>query len=238
MILDDETLMAFADGELDAEASREVADAIAHDPVLRARVERFRAVRALVSDAATAHAPPVPPGLLDAARRHVDRTQAGRWTLPTALAAGIAGLALGLGVMTAQTGPALVDVKAGMAARGALKAALDATPSGESKAGGGLAVSPQYTLRAADGRTCRGFRVTGRASVLEGAACREDDGWRLLVLAPAVAAPKGGFATAASPEPVAVQAAVDALGAGDPLGREAERALIEAGWPISPSSRE
>jgi anti-sigma factor RsiW len=65
--LDDETLMAFADGELDEVAAAEVAAAIDADPALAARVEMFMETRAL---ARSAFAPmlgaPVPPALREA----------------------------------------------------------------------------------------------------------------------------------------------------------------------------
>ena len=51
MKYDDETLMAFADGELDEARRAEIAAALDQDPSLAQRVERHRALRARVVDA-------------------------------------------------------------------------------------------------------------------------------------------------------------------------------------------
>ena len=51
MNYDDETLMAFADGELDELLSAEIASAMERDPALARRVERHRALRAQVAGA-------------------------------------------------------------------------------------------------------------------------------------------------------------------------------------------
>src|SRR6185436_2478300 len=65
---DDETLMAFADGELDELLSAEIASAMERDPALARRVERHRALRAQVAGAySTVLEQPVPERLLAAA---------------------------------------------------------------------------------------------------------------------------------------------------------------------------
>ena len=69
MIFSDETLMAYVDGELDAEARAAVDAAIATDPVVAQRVARQRALRtALRSAFDGVLAEPVPQSLVDAAR--------------------------------------------------------------------------------------------------------------------------------------------------------------------------
>jgi len=65
---DDETLMAYADGELDAALTAEISAAMETDPVLAQRVERHRALRTQVAGAyATVLEQPVPERLLAAA---------------------------------------------------------------------------------------------------------------------------------------------------------------------------
>lgn len=51
MQIDDEILMAFADGELDAAEAAQVAQAVADDPALAARVDLFRQTRAALQAA-------------------------------------------------------------------------------------------------------------------------------------------------------------------------------------------
>ncbi len=214
MTVDDETLSAFADGELPPKKAAEVAMAVATDAGLAVRLQRFRAVRALVG----VEAAPTPKArLLGFARR--------AW-IPALT--GIAGLAVGLGAVLLRREIPLVDLRAGMAARGALEAALDETAGGMSFAQGGATVSPLYTVVAADGRPCRTFHVEAQTA-FEGAACREGGAWRLLTLAPvAVRAP--GFDQASVSEPPALAAAMEDLEASDPLARDAEAELMAAGW--------
>jgi hypothetical protein len=223
---DDETLMAFADGELPPDRAAEVAAAVAADPVLGVRVERFRAVRGRLDDLPLGA--PDAAALLARARGAVAARAARRlpaWAL--AAAAGLAGVAVGLGLM--QPRLAADPLGAEMVAHGPLEAALSGEPSGGTVTRGRTRVTPLYTLAAADGRICRAFRTERGAGVYEGAACREGDAWRLLVLVQAPR-PAGGFAQASSPEPPAMTAALDALHPGDPLTSAAEAALMRRGW--------
>jgi hypothetical protein len=221
--VDDETLSAFAEGQLPPEKVAVVAAAVAADPELAARLERLRALRGLLGGV-KAEAPTPRSGLMAAARRAV--AGPGPW-IP-ALAAGVAGLAVGLAATFLRSETGLVDLKAGMAVRGALEAALDETASGMDLRRDGAAVSPLYTVIAADGRPCRVFRVSAQTA-FEGAACREGGAWRLQTLAP-VAIRGPGFDQASTAEPPALAAAMDAIGAGDPLAQAAEAELMAAGW--------
>ena len=104
---DDETLVAFVDGELDDAAAAEVARAVESDAELAARVDMFRTSSVMVRAAfADVIDEPVPDRLLAAARGPVaaadnvvpfrKRSPVGRWiALP--LAASVAALMIGAG---------------------------------------------------------------------------------------------------------------------------------------------
>lgn len=231
MTYDDETLMAFADGELSPDRAREVESACRTDPLLAARVERFRKVREAVGEAARGAAPAPRPGILEEAMR---RTGAGpaqgavrRW--PLALAASLAGLFVGIGGGLFVGRTSALDMEAGMVARRELASALQRAPSGQTRESPGLDVQPLYTVIASDGRPCRAFQAVSRRGAVEGAGCRDDGVWRIVALAP-VERPAAEFLPAASVEPPAVAAAIAALGPGDPLDAAAERALMRRAW--------
>jgi hypothetical protein len=222
--VDDETLMAFADGELPEPRMREVGKAVAADPALQARLARFQEVRARV--AALADAAPGPrAGLMEAARQSAAaRRGVSPRTWGLALAASLAGVAVVVG-LTRET------AQRPERASGVLAVALERTPSGETLDRGGLRAAPLYTVVAADGRPCRGFRTLRDGVAREGAACRTDGSWRILA-AEEVEVPyaSSAFAQASSQEPPSVTAAVDALDAGPPLGDLAERRLMARRW--------
>ena len=221
MSIDDATLMAFADGELPAARAAEVSAVVAADPALAAKVERFRAVRSKLAGSLDGLAPPADL-LARATAAQAGRTAARTRIWGTALAASVAGLVVGAAAVVALR-PAGGDVGADFAARGALQAGLDRTPSGTTAGG----VEPLYTVVTADGRACRGFRATRGGRPYEGAACREDGGWRVLALAEA--SPRaGGYGQSSADAPV--EAALEALQPGDPLSATAEQALIARRW--------
>lgn len=75
----DETLMAFADGELDDPTSARIARALADDPALAARVEMFRAARKRVADAIKPLATEaVPTGLAQSVAAMIERDRLAR----------------------------------------------------------------------------------------------------------------------------------------------------------------
>lgn len=214
--LDDETLMAFADGALDTEQAREVEAALAGDAAARATVARFRATRGLL-EAAYPEEPA--PELLERRVRAMARRERrpaapayGRWGLP--LAAAVA-LTLGLagGWLAAQRGG------------DPLTAALERTPSGTAVAlAEGGALTPTETFRDREGRWCRAFEQGGAT----GAACREPGGaWRLAFLVPAG---QGDAYAPAGEGPEPGDALLGALRAGAPVDAATERALIAGGW--------
>lgn len=222
MNIDDATLMAFADGELPEPRAAEVGAAVAADPALAARVERFRVVRGRLAGALDDLAPPADI-LARAAQAEAGRAAAGPRAWLPAMAAGVAGLVVGAAAISAlqPAGP----LGPGQTARGVLRAALDDAPSGTARRG----VEPLYSVVAADGRACRAFRSAEGARGYEGVACREGATWRVLALAEA--SPRAsGYGQASGDEPAAIAAALDDLRPGPPLSSDEETARIRAGW--------
>jgi len=247
--IDDETLQAYVDGELDAAGVARIAAALAHDDVLAQRVRQARALReqvraafdpildepipARLSALLQPGAPPVAtvaaPRAVAASRRISGATRhrpARRWLMPSAaLAASVALLAFGLWW---HSGNDLVRVQAGQSfAAGDLSAALDQALASEPRPGSATVIG--LSFRAVDGHVCRTF-VHRPKPTIAGLACHNANGWSLPVLSTAVEPAGGELRQAASALPPEVQAAVDARLRGDVFDAQQERAARDAGW--------
>ena len=248
-VIDDDTLQAYVDGELDAAGAAQIDAALARDEVLARRVQQARAFRAQLRAAfepvldepvparlsallrptlAPAANPAAPIGVAvgrrgwGAGRRRPSR----RWLVPgAAVAASLAVLAVGLWW---QNGSAPVRMHdGGQFAAGALSEALDQALA--SAPDPRAAVSVGLSFRGADGRICRSFIEHARPA-MAGLACHGDAGWSLPAFS-AVAPPGGGeLRQAASDLPVDVQAAIDARIRGEAFDARQERAARDAGW--------
>jgi hypothetical protein len=240
----DETLVAYADGELDAETARAVAAAAATDAELAQRIAMFSRTRDILGEAARAR--PLEP-LSQALGARVEETLRAARPSPSetvvpfprrtvaapahrAMAAAAA-LALAVGV----AGGFLVSQATGARETGGLSIAaldvpgisdaLDTLPSGErvSIADGEVAMIASFLN--ADGELCREFDFdgTGRDTVVS-VACRTGEEWepRLAIVAPA--ADETGYAPASSLE--TLDAYLGAIGAGAPLTPEEEAAAL------------
>jgi hypothetical protein len=246
MSFDDETLMAYADGELAPDLRARVEQAMREDPAVAAAVERHRALRADVFAAfAGVLDEPVPERLQPAAMGgrgpvRVDvLAQAGarplpaRWSwrqwggMAASLAAGVLAGALGWQQLQGKDkdmdsapfgrqGGALV-------ARGALADALSTRLAADAPDGG---VRLGVSFAAKGGGYCRSFQLGATA----GLACRQDGEWRIPVLAQEEHAEQTGYRQAGSAMPAAVLDAIDARIAGASLDAAAERAAREQGW--------
>jgi anti-sigma factor RsiW len=209
MSVDEEKLMAFADGELTGAERAEVEAALEHDAALRERLDAHRTIRGRLSSAFdSALDEPVPQRLLDAAQPREAEV------IDIAL-----GLVIGVGTMQ-QSQPMFTTADNGVVARGALSEALD-TQLASDQAG---AVRIGLSFRNQSGAYCRTFDLT--AGSASGFACRQDSAWAVQLLS--VGASSGEVRQAgASPE---VLNAVDAIIAGDALDADAERAARDANW--------
>jgi hypothetical protein len=253
MTISDETLMAYADGELDAATRASVEAAMQEDPEIRQRVARHRALRETLRGAFSAVLDePVPDRLIQAARGqtgapksavvdlsvaraargHRNPAMPRRWQ-PVALAASLLlGLALGF---LAWHGPggALIQPGAGggLIAGAALAEALTSQLSDDRTPNRVAVTGLSFRDRAGD--YCRTFSLTGSGSdASSGLACREGADWRIKALAqsPHAAANAGNFRTAGSQDSPAVRAAVEGSIDGEPLDHAGEIAARAAGW--------
>jgi hypothetical protein len=251
MTISDETLMAYADGELDAATRASVEAAMQEDPEIGKRIARHRALREAMRGAFSAVLDePVPDRLIQAARgqiaapknavvdlslareaaRQKNSAAPRRWQ-PAAMAASLL-LGLGLGFM-AWHGPggALVQPGSGggLVASAALAEALSSQLS-DDRSQVSVAVTG-LSFRDKSGDYCRTFTLTGSEASL-GLACREGADWRIKALAqsPRAAANSGNYRTAASEDSPAIRAAVEASIDGEPLDHAGEIAARQAGW--------
>ncbi len=251
MRFSDETLMAYADGELDLVTRAEIEAAMADDPAVARAVERHRALAARVKSAYSgALEEPVPERIealvkgpvaqrvVDLASKRSERAEArapmSRWQLPqwSALAAAVAlGLFVGLLVMRGPSAP-YEESAAGLVARGALDEALTQQLAGSVGTG---RVRVGMSFRDRGGGYCRTFQMQ-REAPLAGLACRSGEEWKLQVLAAASA--QDGELRPAAAMPMAVLHAVDAAIEGEPLDAAAESAARDAGWRTTPDVTE
>jgi len=245
---DDETLMAYADGELDAAKRAEIAEALRQDPELARRVARHEAVRAQVAGAySSVLDSPVPKRLLDTAQRTDDaassdpaarrgtvvpfpgrpaRAPAMRWRLREwgAMAASLAIGAVISWKLFAPTDSGLITARnGGLVASGSLARALDSQLASAQTGDEPVLIGLSFLAR--DHRYCRSFAVP--AADTAGLACRVDGEWRIPVTA---AAPAGeGLRQATSPPP-AVMELIQARIAGEALDAAGEESARRAGW--------
>jgi hypothetical protein len=230
MSIDDEKLMAFADGELSASDRIEIEAALEQDPQLRAKLEAHRTMRARLSAAFDgALSEPVPAALnaaaqqphhasiIDLAARRTVKWSVREWS---AMAASVAlGLVVGVGAVQ-QSPPMIATAETGIIARGPLARALNTQLAAE--AAGAVRIGISFRNR--DGDYCRTFDLTRDAA--SGVACREGDAWVIPLMS---GSSTGGEVRPAGASPELLNA-VDAMISGDPLGADAERNARDAGW--------
>ena len=237
MNYDDEMLMAYVDGELDAKLSAEIAAAVEKEPALARRVEQQRALRAKISGAfAKVLDQPVPDRLTRAAqanRGNVLKFPARPARAPAApwrareWAAMAASLVLGAVISwrLLETGGApIVAGDGALVARGELALALDRQLASEQR--GGEPVSIGLTVRTRDGSYCRSFVL--RSAKTTGLACRVGPDWQVPVTDTSPI-PSGEMQQASSVAP-AILRAIEARGDGAVLDAAAERSAQQGGW--------
>ena len=172
-----EILMAYADGELDAEARRAVEDEMAVDPQVAQEVERHRAMRAEVGGAfAGLLDEPVPDRLLRAAKQspaNSNRQPRRRWSWPewTSIAASLLiGILAGRAILQpeSESRPIIAGSDGRVVAGGALAQALSEQLSSQD----GTEIDIGLTFRSRSGEYCRTFGARATNPVV-GFACRD-----------------------------------------------------------------
>ena len=248
----DETLMAFADGELDAGTRHAVELAMRVDSVLAAKVEQhillrqnvFRAFARTLDEPVPHRLRPAPTSPkvvhLDSvrmARKPVVVETPHRWSWPEwgALAAtlvvGVLAGTLGVFGVQGETTFAVAGSNGALTARGKLDTALTRQlASAAPAAGAGVTIGVSFVAK--DGQYCRTFAIGDAA----GLACRLDGQWHIPVLADGAGgadgagSAAGAYRQAGSAMPPAVLDAMDARAIGPSLDATAEQAAARRGW--------
>jgi negative regulator of sigma E activity len=242
MTFSEETLSAYADGEVDAATRAALEAALATDPQLAQRLARARALRARVRDAFTpVLEEPVPERLLAALHAAAPGPRMGnvvplrqrpraRWSWPQwgAMAASLV-VGVLLGPFLLRPSAPLETSGGRVLASGLLSRALTQQLASTQPPGAPVMIGVSFHARS--GGYCRTF-VLRETQLLAGLACREGPAWQVVALAESAApgAAGGGYAQAASSLPPAVARTLDELIAGEPLDAAAETAARERGW--------
>jgi len=258
MTISDETLMAFADGELDDAARAAVELALRTDPQLAKRVAEHRALRQRIQAAYSAElSEPVPERLLSAAKRRADASgtnvvnlQDARdamardaiardtararplrtwWGPAGSIAASlIIGLGLGYGRWH-QSAPLTRNAGGALVASGQLAQGLSQQLAADGSAAAAVQIGISFLARSGD--YCRTFVLSGAISPA-GVACHHGQEWQILTLSQSAAggSATAGYRTAASEMSPAILQAVQELISGEPLDATAEAAARSKGW--------
>ena len=224
MTPDDATLMAYADGELDALTAKRVERAIAADPALADVVAAHRALRDRLGQAfGTVAEEPVPARFAAMLTSNVapirppEAARPRRWIEAIAVAASLI-LAVAIGHQW-QSGPIRVSGDR-VVASGSLGHALDtqlASVSGDTR----MLVS----FRDDRGSYCRVFA----SGAVDGIACRDQGDWVLRETRSPLHAGATDYRQAGSADAPLMASAQDMM-KGDPLDAAAERRARDAGW--------
>lgn len=239
MTFDEETIIAYVDGECDAVTARRIEKAMVTDSILADRIAREQALRSrLAAHYDPVAQEPVPDrltALLTASiESNVDNSFAGRqahgdrkrvsrqgfgiaqWgAMAATLALGIVVGQFGLG----QNGGPIAQQNGTLIASGALENALEKQLASVQSDDASYRIG--LTFRSQSDQICRSFD----GESLAGIACKANDRWRLEDMIPGKAT--SGYRQASSSE-INVRAAT--MMADAPVDADSERKLMENGW--------
>ena len=246
----DETLMAFVDGQLPPQQLAHISQALEADAALRQRVATLRRQRmrvaaafdavlvepiperltSLLASAPEAQPAPDSAQVIDWAGARAQREQ--RRHLPTWAQWGgmAASLAMGVALATLwskqapDTSVALYQNQGQLIAGGQVDKALSTQLASEPHANATTAV--QLSFLDKGGHYCRTFNTQSMA----GLACLQEGKWAVQAIATPSSAPTGDFRPATSTLPRAVLDAVDQRIAGNVLDGNAEHSARDRAW--------
>lgn len=237
-MLNDELIGAYLDGELDAEKRALVEHWLASDSGAAARLERMREADALIRDAIPRVTTPADDPIAAMIRGETSGKVLAfprvsrEWGVRAAALAAACVLGVLAGRMTA---PALISLDRGVDAQmrvgPQVAQVLDTALSGEPTPVLGGQVEVALSFHTEAGQVCRQYRTSAGGRATDAVACRDEQGWRMLVQAVAPEAQEGAFVTAGANTPL--DAAISALGPASALDAREERALIDAHWRLA-----
>jgi hypothetical protein len=253
MTISDETLMAYADGELDAAARAAVELAMREDPQIERRVAAHRTLRRKVQAAYSAElSEGIPERLLTAARaatsthgskvvnlQHaraaMERSRSRARPLPTQwrtagtiAASVIAGVGLGFFMWGHTESPLVRSAGGALVARGQLAKALSNQLAADQSRSSAVQIGVSF--RAKSGDYCRTFALSGAVSP-SGLACRHGEQWQVQALTQEPGTVSGSdYRTAGSAMSATILKSVEGQIAGEPLDQAGERAARQRGW--------
>ncbi|NOT41337.1 MAG: hypothetical protein HOP13_12675 [Alphaproteobacteria bacterium] len=229
--IDEQTLMAFADGELDAAAAAEVRHALEHDAALQARLEKLneadgqlRAAIAPGSDIPSRFAQLLKPAAPAFKLRHA-------WIPASAALAAALAIWVTSAVLTTPTAW-IQQTDQGLAIAGPLADAAAKTPSGTTFEAGKLRIQPVVSFTADSGRPCRDLSLRDGERTARVIACREAQSghWIVEAMASVPASDPGAYRTAGAPRNAIIGAALTSLGAVAPMDARQETDAIARNW--------
>ena len=243
MTFSEETLMAYADDELDAQTRSAVEAAMASDPEIARRIAQHKALRGKLRVAFNnVLDEPTPQRLVEAARGVPAVRREGNviplrrknttrkiWPQWAAVAASLViGVVIGQALLFRGPTPGPIISHGGqLLANGVLARALSDQLAGQTEQ---TPVHIGVSFKTRSGAYCRTFTLQ-EATPLAGLACREHDDWHVQVLAQTASQPENGALRQATSEiPKAVLEAVEDNRVGDAMDARAEAAAREKHW--------
>jgi hypothetical protein len=262
MTISDETLMAYADGELDPVVRAAVESAMREDPQIEGRVAAHRSLRQRVQAAYSSELlEDVPEALLAAVRTGADRPQGRvvnlqvaraaseraateraasgarparwRWETAAAMAASIVvGVGLGFFMWGQSESPLVRSIGGELIARGQLAKALSSQLAAQQSRDSQVRIGISFLAKSGD--YCRTFALSGAVSPA-GLACRRGAEWQIQTLTKdGGGAAESEYRTAGSDLSGILLKSVEGSIVGEPLDQAGEKAALDRDWKTAP----